>query len=66
VEGPLGSLSFEELLDALERVTGRLANGELGIEAAAGLYEQAELLYAAAEARLAAVEARISRLKGPA
>jgi exodeoxyribonuclease VII small subunit len=63
--GPLSSLSFEQLLDALEVVTARLASGELGIEAATDLYEQAEILHAAAEERLAAVEARIDRLRRP-
>ena len=64
VHGPLDSLTFEELLTALELVTTRLANGDLGIEAAADLYEQAEILHAAAQGRLAAVEARIARLRG--
>jgi exodeoxyribonuclease VII small subunit len=64
VSGPLDTLTFEELVAGLERVASRLAGGELGIEAAADLYEQAELLYAAAQERLAAVEARIERL-GP-
>ena len=63
VGGPIEDLTFEELLAALERVTGRLASGEIGIEAAADLYEQAEILYNAAEARLAAVEARIAKMK---
>lgn len=63
VDGPLESLTFEQLLSALELVTGRLANGDLGIEAAADLYEQAEILHAAAQDRLAAVEARIARLR---
>jgi exodeoxyribonuclease VII small subunit len=56
-------MTFEELVSALELVTARLANGELGIEGAAELYEQAEVLYAAAQERLAAVEARISRMQ---
>jgi exodeoxyribonuclease VII small subunit len=64
-DGPLEALTFEELLAALELVTGRLATGDLGIEAAADLYEQAELLHAAASQRLAAVEARIERLRSP-
>jgi exodeoxyribonuclease VII small subunit len=63
VDGPLESLSFEELLAALERVTERMANGDLGIEEAADLYEQAEILHAAAEQRLAAVEERVRRLR---
>lgn len=62
--GQLDELSFEQLLDTLELVTTRLASGELGIEAATDLYEQAEILHAAAEERLAAVEARIERLRG--
>jgi len=63
VNGPLETLTFEELLGALELLTARLASGELGREAAADLYEQAELLYQAARERLAAVEARIGRLE---
>jgi exodeoxyribonuclease VII small subunit len=62
VDKPLDGLTFEELIAALELVTSRLAGGELGIEAAADLYEQAEILHAAAQERLAAVEARIARL----
>jgi exodeoxyribonuclease VII small subunit len=65
VSGPLETLTFEELVGALERVAARLAGGELGIEAAADLYEQAELLHEAAQERLAAVEARIERLSPP-
>ena len=65
VDGPLEEMTFEELLAALEAVTARLASSELGIEAAAALYEQAEILHAAAGGRLAAVEARIARLRGP-
>jgi exodeoxyribonuclease VII small subunit len=65
VSGPIESLTFEELVAALERVAARLAGGELGIEAAVELYEQAELLHEAAQERLAAVEARIERLSPP-
>jgi exodeoxyribonuclease VII small subunit len=55
--------SFEELMDELERVTERLAGGDLGIEAATDLYEQAERLHALASARLAQVQARVERLR---
>jgi exodeoxyribonuclease VII small subunit len=65
VSGPLESLTFEDLVGALERVAARLAGGDLGIEAAADLYEQAELLHGAAQERLSAVEARIERLSQP-
>lgn len=65
VSGPLESLTFEELVGALERVAAKLAGGDLGIEAAVDLYEQAELLHEAARDRLAAVEERIERLNRP-
>lgn len=60
--GPLEQMTFEEIMAVLEAVTTKMANGELGIEAATDLYEQAELLHAAAQARLDAVEARIAKL----
>ena len=63
VDAPLELLTFEQLVSALELVTSRLSNGELGIEAAADLYEQAEILHGAAQERLEAVEARIRRLQ---
>jgi exodeoxyribonuclease VII small subunit len=53
------SLSFEQLLAALEDLTDRMSSGEIGIEEAAGLYEQAEQLHALAAERLARVQARI-------
>ena len=54
--------SFEELMGELEVVTDRLATGELGIEAAAELYERAERLHALATERLAQVRERVDRL----
>lgn len=55
--------SFEELVAELEAVTEQLAGGELGIEAAADLYERAERLHALASQRLAQVQERIERLR---
>ena len=64
--GPLHTLTFEELLSALELLTTvGSSSGDLGIEAAADLYEQAELLHKAAQERLDAVEVRIGRLRPP-
>jgi exodeoxyribonuclease VII small subunit len=57
--------SFEELIGELERITERLAGGELGIEAATTLYEQAEHLHGLASVRLAQVQDRIERLRNP-
>jgi exodeoxyribonuclease VII small subunit len=53
------TMTFEQLLSALENLTDRMASGDIGIEEAADLYEQAELLHGLATERLARVQARI-------
>ncbi len=58
--------TFEELMEELEAITEKLAAGDLGIEAAADLYERAEKLHAQAAERLAAVRFRVERLAAPA
>jgi len=55
-------MTFEQLVAALELLTDRLASGQIGIEEAADLYEQAERLHALASERLARVQARIEDL----
>ncbi|MDQ6782273.1 MAG: exodeoxyribonuclease VII small subunit [Actinomycetota bacterium] len=57
------AMTFEQLMAELEAVTEALATGELGIEAAADLYERAERLHALATARLAQVQARVDGLR---
>jgi exodeoxyribonuclease VII small subunit len=56
------SRTFEDLMTELEAVTERLAAGDLGIEAAADLYERAERLHALATERLAQVQARVEAM----
>ena len=58
-----GAMSYEQLVDALERVTNRLASGDLGIEDAADLYEEAGRLHALATERLEKVRERIEGLQ---
>ena len=58
----LDALTFEELVDRLEALTAQLADGGIGIERAADLYERAQRLHAAATARLEAVARRIDDL----
>lgn len=60
VEG--GTPTFEEIMAELEAVTEQLAAGEVGIEAAAELYERAERLHAQATQRLDQVRARVDGL----
>lgn len=64
--GPGPDATFEQLMEALEALTDRLATGDLGIEQAADLYEQAEAIHNRARRRLAEVSDRIARLHPPA
>lgn len=56
------ALTFEQLLDELERTIDRMANGALGIEEVTDLYERAGKLHDAATRRLASVQERIESL----
>lgn len=57
-------LTYEQLVAKLEELTGRMAAGDIGIEEAADLYEEAGRLHALAAARLASVQERIEKLRG--
>ena len=65
---PADGRTFEELMTELEEITAKLAAGDLGIEAAADLYERAERLHSLATEKLAQVRARVEGLTaaGPA
>lgn len=58
------SLTYEQLVESLEELTRRMADGAIGIEEAVELYERAGCLHALAAERLARVQARIERLAG--
>ncbi|MDQ1428847.1 MAG: Exonuclease small subunit [Acidimicrobiaceae bacterium] len=60
--GEAEQMTFEQLVAALEALTDQLASGQIGIEEAADLYEQAERLHGLATQRLAKVQARIEAL----
>jgi exodeoxyribonuclease VII small subunit len=57
--------TFEDLMADLEAITEKLAAGDLGIEAAADLFERAEALHALASERLLQVRSRVERLASP-
>jgi exodeoxyribonuclease VII small subunit len=59
------AMTFEELVATLEELTDRMASGQIGIEEAADLYEQAERLHGLAAERLARVQARIEAQIAP-
>lgn len=56
------SLTYEQLVESLEELTRRMADGAIGIEEAVELYERAGRLHALAAERLARVQARIEGL----
>ena len=60
------SLTYEQLLEELERTIARMSTASIGIEEAADLYERAGRLHAIASERLARVQERIDRLTGGA
>jgi len=55
-------MSYEQLVEALEKLTERMADGEIGIEEAVDLYERAGRLEGMARARLDRVQRRIESL----
>lgn len=55
--------TFEELVADLEQLTDRIAAGDIGIEEATALYEEAGRLHALAAERLARVQERIEKLQ---
>lgn len=61
-EADVSSMTYEELVDALEQLTHRMADGDVGIEEAVDLYERAGRLHAQAAERLARIQERIARL----
>lgn len=60
--GDGSSMTYEELVDALEQLTHRMADGDVGIEEAVDLYERAGRLHAQASERLDRIQERIARL----
>jgi exodeoxyribonuclease VII small subunit len=57
--------SFEELVAQLEEITDRMAAGDIGIEDATALYEEAMHLHEQAADRLLRVQDRNEKLQSP-
>lgn len=65
-EKPIGEMSFEEALRALEDVVRNLESGEVPLDDSIALYERGEELRKACQARLDAAQARIEKIvQGP-
>ncbi|WP_226700555.1 exodeoxyribonuclease VII small subunit [Qipengyuania gaetbuli] len=59
---PIGEMSFEEALRALEGVVRSLESGEVPLDESIALYERGETLRKACQARLDAAQARIEKI----
>ena len=58
----LKDLRYEQIVERLEATIARMADGTVGIEEAAALFEEAGRLHTAATERLEALRARIESL----
>ncbi|SFP14546.1 exodeoxyribonuclease VII small subunit [Qipengyuania nanhaisediminis] len=59
---PIGEMSFEEALRALEGVVRNLESGDVPLDESIALYERGEELRKACQARLDAAQARIEKI----
>ena len=62
-EKPIGTLSFEEAMAALEQVVGALERGEVPLEQSIALYERGAALKAHCAAKLAEAEEKVELIR---
>jgi exodeoxyribonuclease VII small subunit len=63
-EEPVDSLSFELALKELERIVGRLEQGEVDLDESIALYERGQALKAHCEQKLKSAEVRLEKIVG--
>jgi exodeoxyribonuclease VII small subunit len=61
-EEPVDAMSFELALKELERIVGRLEQGEVELEESIALYEQGQALKAHCEKKLKSAEGRLEKI----
>lgn len=62
-EKPVGDMSFEEAMAALEQVVGQLERGDVALEASIALYERGAALKAHCEAKLKDAEEKVELIR---
>ena len=62
-EKPVGEMSFEEAMAALEQVVGQLERGDVALEASISLYERGAALKAHCEAKLKDAEEKVELIR---
>ncbi|HUS52786.1 MAG TPA: exodeoxyribonuclease VII small subunit [Thermohalobaculum sp.] len=61
-DGPIGKLSFEEALAALEQVVSQLEGGQVPLEQSIALYERGDALKKHCEAKLGEAELKVEKI----
>ena len=61
-EKPVGKMSFEEAMQELEQVVGRLETGQVPLEDSIKLYERGNALKAHCEAKLKQAEEKVAQI----
>ena len=59
---PIDQMSFEEALEELEKIVGRLESGDTPLEDAIRLYQRGSLLKSHCETTLKAAEERVEKI----
>jgi exodeoxyribonuclease VII small subunit len=59
---PIGKLSFEEALAALEQVVSQLEGGQVPLEQSIALYERGDALKKHCEAKLGEAERKVEKI----
>jgi exodeoxyribonuclease VII small subunit len=59
---PIGKLSFEEALAALEQVVSQLEGGQVPLEQSIALYERGDALKKHCEAKLGEAELKVEKI----
>ncbi|NEX48001.1 exodeoxyribonuclease VII small subunit [Pseudotabrizicola algicola] len=62
-EKPVGDMSFEEAMAALEQVVGQLERGDVALDASIALYERGAALKAHCEAKLKDAEEKVELIR---
>ncbi|MFN7223285.1 MAG: exodeoxyribonuclease VII small subunit [Paracoccaceae bacterium] len=60
---PVGEMSFEDAMAALEQVVGQLERGDVALDASIALYERGAALKAHCEAKLKDAEEKVDLIR---
>ena len=62
IPADIAKLKFEDALDELEGIVGKLESGDVDLEESIAIYERGTLLKSHCEAKLAAAKAKVDKI----